>query len=129
MSTNLSFKKICDDFGLTEIGVRHALEQYQIIITELTHGFFSKLTYDAPVILNKARECFEKEYSNMEPVRHARWRELKDGSEECTNCLGLCPHEENYNGDIISNFDCEYCPWCGAKMDGDRNYVCETVLT
>lgn len=55
------------------------------------------------------------------PVVHARWRELKDGSEECTNCLGLCPHEENYNGDIIFNFGCEYCPWCGAKMDGERS--------
>lgn len=54
------------------------------------------------------------------PVVHARWRELKDGTEECTNCLGLCPHEENYNGDIIFNFGCEYCPWCGAKMDGER---------
>ena len=54
---------------------------------------------------------------NITPVVHAQWRELKDGSEECTNCLGLCPHEENYNGDIVFNFDCEYCPWCGAKMD------------
>jgi hypothetical protein len=53
------------------------------------------------------------------PVVHARWRKLKDDLEECTNCLGLCPHEENYNGDIIFNFGCEYCPWCGAKMDGD----------
>jgi hypothetical protein len=54
------------------------------------------------------------------PVVHARWRELKDGSEECTNCLGLCPHEENYNGDVIFNFGCEYCPWCGAKMKEDE---------
>ena len=51
------------------------------------------------------------------PVVHARWRALKDGTEECTNCGGVCPHEENYNGDVIFNFDCEYCPWCGAKMD------------
>lgn len=51
------------------------------------------------------------------PVVHARWHELKDGTEECTNCFGLCPHEENYNGDVIFNFGCEYCPWCGAKMD------------
>ena len=54
------------------------------------------------------------------PVVHARWRELKDGAEECTNCHGLCPHEENYNGDIILNFGCEYCPWCGAKMDREE---------
>lgn len=53
------------------------------------------------------------------PVVHARWRELNDGTEECINCHGLCPHEENYNGDVIFNFGCEYCPWCGAKMDGE----------
>ena len=57
------------------------------------------------------------------PVVHARWHELKDGTEECTNCLGLCPHEENYNGDVIFNFGCEYCPWCGAKMDADNPTV------
>lgn len=56
------------------------------------------------------------------PVVHARWRELKDGTEECTNCLGLCPHEENYNGDVIFNFNCEYCPWCGAKMDEEESH-------
>lgn len=77
----------------------------------------------------------EESYSNLDveralkaipavdaaPVVHARWHELKDGTEECTNCLGLCPHEENYNGDVIFNFGCEYCPWCGAKMDGDAH--------
>lgn len=55
------------------------------------------------------------------PVVHAWRHELKDGTEECTNCLGLCPHEENYNGDVIFNFGCEYCPWCGARMDGEAD--------
>ena len=59
----------------------------------------------------------DRETIDAVPVVHGRWIELKDGSEECTNCRGLCPHEENYNGDIICNFDCDYCPWCGAKMD------------
>ncbi len=79
----------------------------------------------------------EESYSNLDiekalkaiptvdavPVVHGRWRELKDGTEECTNCLGLCPHEENYNGDVIFNFGCEYCPWCGAKMDADNPMI------
>lgn len=81
--------------------------------------------------LNDSREpstewyCVEDVVEDMPavdaaPVVRARWHELKDGTEECTNCLGLCPHEENYNGDVIFNFGCEYCPWCGAKMDGER---------
>lgn len=52
------------------------------------------------------------------PRVSAYWRTLKDGSLECTNCLGISPHDENYNGDIICNYETDYCPWCGAKMDG-----------
>lgn len=129
---SLSFKKICDDFGLTKIGVRHALEQYQIIITELTHGSFSKLTYDAPVILDKIRECFEKEWSDMEPVRHGRWIKMTGmmppeyhGHYECSECQW---HMKGIRNSWTREEDMLYCPNCGAKMDGDENYVCETVL-
>ena len=54
------------------------------------------------------------------PRVSAHWRTLKDGSLECTNCFGISPHDENYNGDIIFNYETDYCPWCGAKMDGER---------
>ena len=106
MSMCLLFKKICDDFGLTPFGVRHALEQYQIIITELTDGFFSKLTYDAPVILDRVKECFEKKYSDMESVRHGRWIKKNDqGVFYCSEC------------DLPSLQMWPYCEQCGAKMD------------
>ena len=52
------------------------------------------------------------------PVVHAHWRTVKDGSLECTNCFAQSPHDENYYGDIICNYETEYCPCCGAKMDG-----------
>lgn len=54
------------------------------------------------------------------PVVHAYWRTVKDGSLECTNCFTQCPHDENYYGDIICNYETEYCPCCGAKMDGGQ---------
>ena len=54
------------------------------------------------------------------PVVHARWKALKDGSLECTNCLRICPHDVNCYGVIIHNYKGYYCPWCGAKMDGER---------
>ena len=53
------------------------------------------------------------------PRVSAHWRTLKDGSLECTNCFGIAPHDENYNGDIICNYETDYCPWCGAKMEAD----------
>lgn len=133
MSTSLKFKKICDDFGLTKFGVRHALEQYQVIIIELTNGFFSKLTYDAPVILDKVRECFEEKYSDMEPVRHGRWVKMTGmmppeyhGHYECSECQW---HMKGIRNSWTREEEMSYCPNCGAKMDGDENYACETVLT
>ena len=55
---------------------------------------------------------------DVEPVRHGKWIEHKWAEE----CEGL----------LISNYECskcsewvrdetDYCPNCGAKMDGDMN--------
>ena len=51
--------EIAEKYGLTQEGVDYALEQYQNVIVEITDGFFSKLTYDARTICNKAYECYE----------------------------------------------------------------------
>lgn len=52
--TNL--EKVADDYGLTIDGVAFALEQYQTIICEITHGMMSKLTYRAHDVLQTAQE-------------------------------------------------------------------------
>ena len=45
-----------------------------------------------------------------EPVRHGRWIEKDDGVMHCTECDRVGnPHTDNY------------CPNCGAKMDGDSH--------
>ena len=47
------------------------------------------------------------------PVVHARWQRLSPfvDTEECSNCRYNIPSEE---------LETPYCPWCGAKMDGER---------
>ena len=57
MAISRKLKSICDDFGLTPDGVRYALEQYQRVVTELTGGRFSKLTYDAALIIDEVEAC------------------------------------------------------------------------
>lgn len=52
---------ICDDFGLTPEGVRFALEQYQDVVSTLTNGRFSKLTYPAGLIIDTAMDCFRED--------------------------------------------------------------------
>ena len=43
----MKLKKIAENHGLTPEGVDYALTQYQIVISEITHGMMSKLSYDA----------------------------------------------------------------------------------
>lgn len=43
-----------------------------------------------------------------EPVRHGRWVQRRNGEYHCTNC----GREEKFI------FQKNYCPMCGARMDG-----------
>jgi ssDNA-binding Zn-finger/Zn-ribbon topoisomerase 1 len=47
------------------------------------------------------------------PVVHARWQGVSPfvDTEECSNCRYNIQSEE---------LETPYCPWCGAKMDGER---------
>ena len=48
------------------------------------------------------------------PVVHARWQGVSPfvDSEECSNCR-YCIYSEE--------LETPYCPWCGAKMDGEKH--------
>lgn len=54
-------------------------------------------------------------------VVHARWINEGLGSWSCSSCLDIFAFD-NY-GDIHPKDDCgcNYCPNCGARMDGDGN--------
>lgn len=49
--------------------------------------------------------------TDVAPVRHGRWVETIHKGYKCSlcNCLSSLFDE---------NLKSEYCPWCGAKMDG-----------
>lgn len=56
--------------------------------------------------------CIEIQPSaDVAPVRHGRWVETIHKCYKCSlcNCLSSLFDE---------NLKSEYCPWCGAKMDG-----------
>lgn len=54
---------------------------------------------------------------DAEPVRSGRWNEIEDSVTErlmeCSVCKEWIMHHHNY----VSN----YCPNCGAKIEGDVN--------
>ena len=48
-------------------------------------------------------------------VRHGRW-EKQSGLYSCSECGMTCPYD--VQADVIEYWTCNYCPKCGAKMDG-----------
>ena len=52
---------------------------------------------------------------NVAPVRHGRW-EKQSGLYSCSECGKTCPYD--VQADVIEYWACNYCPNCGAKMDG-----------
>lgn len=56
--------------------------------------------------------------SDVAPVRHGRWIYIgKNGEYECSVCHGIDTDcSDYYSSHVVSEQD--YCPNCGAKMDG-----------
>ncbi len=50
-------------------------------------------------------------------VVHGRW-EQQQGLYSCSECGKTCPYD--VQADAIMYWTCNYCPNCGAKMDGER---------
>ena len=48
-------------------------------------------------------------------VRHGRWKK-QSGLYSCSECGATCPYD--VQADSIEYWVCNYCPKCGAKMDG-----------
>ena len=53
--------------------------------------------------------------ADVSPVRHGRW-EKQSGLYSCSECGKTCPYD--VQADVIEYWTCNYCPNCGAKMDG-----------
>lgn len=71
----------------------------------------TKATYAECITMVKAAETID-----AEPVRHGRWRiNMEFADYECSVCK---------QGDVISPYferlKMNYCPNCGAKMDGGK---------
>ena len=54
--------------------------------------------------------------ADVAPVRHGRW-EKQSGIYSCSECGMTCPYD--VQADVIEYWACNYCPNCGAKMEGE----------
>ena len=85
-----------------------------------------KLTAGAPNTANalyKASDIYtvidNAPAADVAPVRHGRWICIRKGYEEyeCSVCHGMDSNCSDYYADHVVT-EQEYCPFCGAKMDG-----------
>lgn len=79
-----------------------------------------ELMNDAPEQVGYSREdaadCIRyMDTADVAPVRHGRW-EKQSGLYSCSECGMTCPYD--VQADVIEYWACNYCPNCGAKMDG-----------
>ena len=71
-------------------------------------------------------EIIEKQHTaDVAPVRHGRWKKSKGNERPTENGF---VHDDRYVCDCCgwgccceTKLDFNYCPNCGAKMDGDKN--------
>ena len=78
----------------------------------IAHPNAYHLTNYATLILREAPTI------DVAPVRHGRW-EKSSGLYSCSECGMTCPYD--VQADAIEYWACNYCPNCGAKMDGELN--------
>lgn len=51
--------------------------------------------------------------ADVQEIKHGHW-EIGYFHDRVCSC---CTHPSN----DLSDYSYDYCPWCGAKMDGDKN--------
>ena len=104
----MKLKEICDNHGLTPEGVDFALRQYQTIVSEITHGWLSKLTYDAKYVLQTAQE----RWCDTCDLKLALYEEgFHDGYNQAMREMHPCRE--------CQEFSCDGCRHKPEKMKGE----------
>ena len=76
-------------------------------------------SYSTMMMYEIADEIEDAPSADVAPVRHGRWEKWEgDDRHHCSVCKCYANVERDSHGYIIFEFLDNYCPNCGAKMDG-----------
>jgi hypothetical protein len=71
----------------------------------------------AQAALRRVKEFAKENAAEVQPVKHGRW-EKDEKRNSFEKFCSVCKHEAYWDTDYGQQlFD--YCPFCGARMDGD----------
>lgn len=54
------------------------------------------------------------------PLKHGRWKAVKDGEDDYKRICSCCGEEAPYDEFEDVYLIYPYCPWCGAEMYGEE---------
>lgn len=101
MADYLSKEEILQAFGC--LTVKNPDDKYQ-------HGMQDAIDCLIPEVIN------EMGAADVQPIKHGRWELTNNPSfRKCSECGAWC------SSDITDNCFTNYCPKCGARMDGEQN--------
>ena len=72
-----------------------------------------------PVLEVAAHLISQAPIADVVVVRHGEWIKKEDGHCVCSECGRTRPY--NNHAHSIENWVCNYCHWCGVKMDGGKS--------
>lgn len=90
----------------------YLIEYYDLSDNEWHIGYGS---YCLANVKEWLKTCFEVTNADVAPVKHGHWIQVDKNKCECSNCgiivlIAVYPHGDK-----------NYCPNCGARMDGGEN--------
>jgi DNA-directed RNA polymerase subunit RPC12/RpoP len=89
------------------------MEKY-INANELLHDLPDDLPYKGSV----RRVLMQAPTADVVEVKHGEWIWLEGNLYECSECPNKTEVDEKMNQPSYA-----YCPYCGAKMDGERKHA------
>ena len=83
-----------------------------------------EITANADVFIAVRKVLGAFRAADVQEVKHGKWIKNKEhGYYECSNCKSTKPYDGicEENPDKVTYWMCDYCPYCGTKMDGDKD--------
>lgn len=91
----------------------YSIEYYDTSDNQWHIGYGS---YELKNVIEWLKTDFDVIEADVAPVRHGHWEQVDDTKCKCSECEIIT---------MIAQYpigaDKNYCPNCGAKMDGDKN--------